>query len=88
MDVIRAAIDEAGQPIRPIHDGPIVSATPDKAVIARFYARMAERAEDGEDPAKLAGRKRRNFNNAMTSAINRKAIMAAELNGDRWMWLP
>jgi hypothetical protein len=56
MDVIRAAIDEAGKTIRPIHDGPLVNAAPDKAVRARYYARMAERAENGEDPGKLADR--------------------------------
>lgn len=88
MDVIKAALDEVGKQIRPLHDGPIVTAAQNKAVRSRFYARTAERAEDGEDPEKLAERRRRNFNNAMTAAINRKAIMAAELNGERWIWLP
>lgn len=86
MDVVASAIEEAGQSIRPFHDGPVVIAAPERAVRARFDARVAERAEADEDRKKLADRKRTNFRNAIKTAIDREALMAGEWNGERWIW--
>ena len=86
MDAVADAIADVGQSIRPIHDGPVVTAVSEKAIRLRFDARLAERAEPDEDPEKLIDRQRKNFRNAIKSAIDRKAIMAAPWNGDRWIW--
>jgi hypothetical protein len=88
MDTVEAALDEAGKKIRPFQDGPLIKAAPDKTIRARYYVRIAEKAEDGEDPDRLAERQRKNFNNAIKLALDRKDLMAGEYNNERWIWFP
>jgi hypothetical protein len=89
MEVVNASIEEAGKPISPWGDrGTRVQAAPDGAVRTRYYARIAEKAEDGEDSKKLADRQRKSFNLAVKDAVSQKILMAMELDGERWIWLP
>jgi hypothetical protein len=88
MSVINDALDEAGQDIRPIPDGPIVRAVTADIVRDRFYNNIAENAEPGEDQEKLARRRRKAFSRAIDAEIKAKLLMAAIFNGDRVIWLP
>ena len=49
MEVVALALDEAGTIHKPFGDGPAVSVVAESAVRTRYYARMAEQAERGED---------------------------------------
>ncbi|WOJ89858.1 AAA family ATPase [Methylocapsa polymorpha] len=88
MSVIREALNEAGQNIRPIHDGPIVRAVSADLVRNRLYMKIAEKAEPDEDPVKLANRRQKAFVRAVEAEIKAKALLAAIYNGDRVLWLP
>jgi hypothetical protein len=88
MSVIREALDEAGQDIRPIHDGPIVRAVSADIVRDRLYLKIAEEAEPGDDPAKIANRRRQAFRRAIKAEIKAKAPLSAVFKGARVLWLP
>ena len=57
-------------------------------VRARYYARIAEQAELGEDRKKLAERQRKAFNNAVRDALKAERLFAKERDGERYVWLP
>jgi hypothetical protein len=60
ISVVQQAIIESEEaPFRPFADGPLVKAVSDDVVRRRYYLRMAEKAEPGEDPKKLAERQRK-----------------------------
>jgi AAA domain len=89
MEVVTSAIEEAGRPTWPWGDkGARVQAAPDGAIRTRYYARVAEKADSAEDPRKLAERQRKSFNDSIRGAIQRKIIMASEIDSERWIWLP
>jgi hypothetical protein len=88
MSVIREALDEAGQDIRPIHDGPIVRAVKADIVRDRLYLKIAEEADPGEDEAKLAARRQKAFVRAVEAEIKAKTLLSAIYNVDRVLWLP
>jgi AAA domain-containing protein len=88
MSVIHEALDEAGQDMRPLQDGPIVRAVTADIVRDRFYIRIAEEAEPGEDQERLAERRRKAFSRAIDAEIKAKLLIAALFNGDRVIWLP
>jgi hypothetical protein len=80
MSVIHEALEEAGQDIRTLHDGPIVRAVSADIVRDRFYIKIAENAEPGEDQVKLARRRRKAFSRAIDAEIKAKLLMAAIFN--------
>jgi hypothetical protein len=89
MDVVSIAIDEAGEDFRPFGiSGPLVRAVPDRAIRSRYYARIAEQAEPGEDKAALAERQGKAFRRSIKTAIEAKSLHAIERNGERLVWLP
>ncbi len=88
MVVAAEAIDEDGETMRPLADGPVVRAVADSIVRDRYYARIAEQAEPDEDKDKIAERRRRAFNRAIAEAIKAQRIFAAEHKGRRVLWLP
>ena len=88
MSVIREALDEAGEDIRPIHDGPIVRAVGADIVRNRLYLKIAEEAEPGEDDEKLAARRQKAFARSVAAEIKAKTLLSATYNGDRVLWLP
>jgi RecA/RadA recombinase len=88
MDMVTAAIEEAGEDVQSFAGGPIVRAVSDDAVRARYYARIAEQATPDEDPHKMAERQRRGFNRTINAALNAKDLMAKERDGARLLWLP
>ena len=88
MLVVAEAINESGQSIRPFGDGPLVRAAADVIIRARYYARIAEQADPGEDKGKLAQRQSKAFRRAIEQAIKAQSLFAAEYNGKRFVWLP
>jgi len=88
MSVITEALEEAGQDIRPIHDGPIVRAVSADIVRERMYLKIAEKADPDEDPVKLAERQRKSFNRGIEAELKAKALLASLFSGDRVLWLP
>ena len=88
MAVAAEAIDEDGETMRPLADGPVVRAVADNIVRDRYYARIAEQAEPDEDKDRIAERRRRAFNRAIANAIKAQRIVAAEHKGRRVLWLP
>jgi len=88
MDMVKAAIDDAGEDFLPFANGPAVRAVSDDAVRSRYYARIAEQAESGEDAHKMAERQRKAFNRAIASAVKAKDLIAKQRNGERLLWLP
>jgi len=89
MAMVTEAIDDAGKTIRPFGaSGPVVRAVADAAVRNRFYSRIAEQAEVGEDTGKIAERQRKGFNRAIAEAIKAQRVIAGEHNGERFIWLP
>jgi hypothetical protein len=89
MDVTVAALEESGSDHKPHgKQGPIVRAVDDKAIRLRYFARMAEQADDAEDRDKLAERQRKAFNRAIAEAIKANRIMAQERENKRLIWIP
>jgi len=88
MDVVFAAIDEAGEEFRPLADGPLVRGVSEDAIRRRYYIRVAEQAEPGEDKDKLADRRLKAFKRALKPTIDAKTLCACERNGERYVWLP
>ena len=87
MDVIDAAIDEAGFQFMPFADGPMVRAVKDGTARDRYFARIAEPA-DGDDPEKAAERKRKAWFRTVKTALDAKDLMAATKDGERILWKP
>ncbi len=88
-DILVAAIDEAGEMMRPFGaDGPHVKAVFDEPVRGRYYAAIAEKAGPEDDPDKLAERQRRAFNRAIESMLKAERLVAREVNGRRAVWFP
>jgi hypothetical protein len=81
MDMVLAAIEEAGEDIRPFANGPIIRAVSDETVRRRYYARIAEQAAPDEDVRKMAERQRKGFNRAISDVLNAKDLMAQERDG-------
>jgi AAA domain len=87
LDTISLALVENGKQLKPLADGPLVDAVPESALRSRYYARLAERAEPGEDSAKLAERQRKAFGRAVTEAVKAMRVYASDANGERMLWL-
>ena len=87
-DVVALAIDEAGEMIPSFPAGPTVRAVKEDAVRRRYFVRIAEKAEPGEDPKKLADRIAKAFKRTVVAALNAKELMARESGGERFLWLP
>jgi hypothetical protein len=68
-------------------DGPLIKAVSDKIVRSRYYLRMAENAEPGEDPKKLADRQRQAFGDAVKAALKGEDLMACDRGGVRYLWI-
>ncbi|MBX3527824.1 MAG: AAA family ATPase [Rhodoblastus sp.] len=89
MDVLTAAISEAGQVYAPFgRDGATVQAVDAEIVRRRYYARVAEKPREGDDAKKLADRQRQAFNTAVKSNIDAQRICADDKSGVRLLWLP
>jgi hypothetical protein len=88
MDVVRAAVDEAGEDFRPYANGPAVRAVEDEHIRTRLYAAIAEQAGPDEDPDKLDARQRQAFKRSIAGALNAKIIVARARGGKRLVWLP
>jgi hypothetical protein len=89
IDVVSAALAEAGEAIRPFGiSGPLVTAIPESAARTRYYARIAEQAEPGEDKRTLQDRQKKAFKRAIVPALKSKILMACERDGTRFLWLP
>jgi hypothetical protein len=89
MDVLAQAIDEAGEALRPFgKDGPLVRGVADHVLRARYYARLAEKDDPADDPAKAAQRRRQAFSRAIKSGLDAKRLVAADRNGTRFLWTP
>jgi AAA domain-containing protein len=87
-EMVQLAVEEAGQDIHGIGNGPMVRAAKDEAVRTRYYIRVAEKADPGEDPKPLAERQRKSFNRAVEAAVVAKEVMARVEGGERFLWLP
>jgi hypothetical protein len=89
MSVVQDAIDAEGADLRPYgQQGPVVRAVSDRAIRERYYARIAEEAESDEKPEKLAERQRRAFNRGVENALKTITLVAADIKGRRYIWLP
>jgi hypothetical protein len=88
MTVVAEAIDEAGESFKPFGNaGPLVRAASDAAVRERYYGRIAEQAEAGDGPDKLAERQRKAFARSVKSLVDAKLLVAARHKGERFLWL-
>jgi hypothetical protein len=85
MDCVIGAIDEAGENFHPF--GVEVRGVADEHIRTRLYAAIAEQAEAGEDPDKLADRQRKAFNRSIEAALKAKRLVAKEHKGKRFIWL-
>jgi hypothetical protein len=88
MDVVIAALDEAGEDFRPYTDGPLVRAVADSRIRTRLYAAIAEMADPEENPEAIAERQRKAFNRSIDAAIKAKNLVAKNTKGERYIWLP
>jgi len=88
INTICLAIAEAGVRVQPFSDSPIISAAPETAVRSRYYARLAEQAEPGEDAQRLAERQRKAFNRSLSASIKAMRIIATNRDCERVLWLP
>jgi AAA domain len=88
MTVIKEAIEEAGIDFKPFAEGPMVTGVEASIVRKRLYSRIAEKAEEDDDPVKIAARQRKAFSRAVEAEIKAKALMSAIHNGARVLWLP
>jgi hypothetical protein len=88
-DVIIQAIDDEGEDVRPFGaTGPTVRAVDAERVRERYYAAIAEQADDDEDEDKLAERQRKAFSRALKAMLDAKDAHAREVDGRRMIWLP
>jgi KaiC/GvpD/RAD55 family RecA-like ATPase len=88
MDVVNGAIAEAGTSLRPFgENGPTVRAVAEGSIRTRYYARMADQAEDGESPKTVIERQKKAFRRSLESALKSKLLFAMERDGKRIIWL-
>jgi hypothetical protein len=88
MDVVTAAIAESGSPIRPFGvTGPVVQAVVESVIRTRYYARIADQAEDGESPKTVIERQKKAFRRSLESAIKSELLFAMERDAKRLIWL-
>jgi len=88
IDVVANALAEAGETIRPFGiTGPLIAAVPESAARTRYYARIAEQAEPGEDKRALYDRQKKAFKRAIEPALKSKILLACEVDGTRFLWL-
>jgi hypothetical protein len=88
MDTVEQALIEAGKAVRPFVDGPEVKAVAEEDIRARYYARLAEKADPDEAPDLFAQRQSKAFRRSLAAAINAKRLVATAHNGRRIIWLP
>jgi hypothetical protein len=89
MDVIALALDEKGADIWPFGmAGPKVRAVADSHIRERYFARVAEKAAPNEEPRRLYERQFKAFNRSLKGAIDAKALIAGEHEGERYVWQP
>jgi hypothetical protein len=89
MDVIANAIDEAGENIQPYPTDPLkVRAVAERHIRKRYFARLAEQPDPDEDKEKAYDRKRKNLKNAIKRVLDARTIVAADHEGERYIWLP
>jgi len=87
MTVVAEAIDEAGESFKPFGNaGPLVRAASDATVRERYYGRIAEQAEAGDSPEKLAERRKKAFARSVKSLVDAKLLVAAKHKGERFLW--
>jgi hypothetical protein len=88
MDVVADAIAEAGSAIRPFGEtGPIVQAAAEGAIRTRYYARMADQAEDGENKQTVIERQKKAFKRSLEAALKAKLLLATERDSKPLVWL-
>jgi len=88
-DIIVAAIDDAGEAVRPFGlDGPPVRAVSDEIIRSRLYAAIAEKASPDDDPDKVAERQRKAFSRSIADLLKAKTFTARDIKGRRMLWLP
>ena len=78
FEVIREALRDVGQDVQQLADVPPVRAVSDEAVRRRYFSRIAEKREPGDDPKKFAERHRKAFNRAFEAALKAKRLIAAD----------
>jgi hypothetical protein len=87
MTVVAEAIEEAGESFKPFGNaGPLVRAASDATVRERYYGRIAEQAEAGDSPEKLAERRKKAFARSVKSLVDAKLLVAAKHKGERFLW--
>ena len=85
--VVKIALDNHGAEFQPFGgSGPRVRAVTEQHVQEGYFARIAEKAEPGEDPDKLHNRQRMSFRRAIESALKSETLFAAERIGERHLW--
>lgn len=86
MSVVAEAIDEAGETIRPGADMPIVKAVAERHIRSRYFARIAERADEGEDKERLFDRQRKGFKRSIEAALKTQLLAACDRREERFLW--
>jgi hypothetical protein len=87
MDVVIAALDEAGEDFWPHADGPKVRGVADSHIRTRLYAAIAEMAGPQENPEAMAEHQRKAFNRSIEAAVKARNLVAQDNNGKRYIWL-
>ena len=85
LEVIAQAIDEAWVSIMPFADAPAIKAVPDRIVRDRYYLRHGNVEPDDK---KEGNRLRVAFYRTLKNMIDRKAVLAHPIDGNRHIWLP
>ena len=89
MACIAEAIDEHGEDHRPFGAAaPRVRAVAERHVRKLYYARIAEQADPDEAKDKLYERQQKAFLRSAKAAIDAQHLVAAERQGERFIWLP
>ena len=88
MKVVAIALEEAGKSVRPIgENGPQVQAVAESAIRTRYYARIAEQAEPGEDKKTIVERQKKAFKRSLEGALKSTLLVAGAHEGERIVWL-
>ncbi len=88
VTVITEALDDHGTNIRPFADGPNVKAVAERHVRIAYFKGIAEKAEAGEDADKLYDRQKKSFARAVKAQLDAKDLVAAEHDGERYLYFP
>jgi hypothetical protein len=82
--ILMSMLADAGENIRPFHDGPEVRAVRSKIVRDEFYRQFA----GGEDDQKKKSEaQRKAFNRALKAAQEKGLLGIREVDGVQWLWL-